>query len=123
LCKPEGYVKVNREFQYKTRNRNRQLVNYCGAEERGLNDGRSLDYNVLMFSALCQSKWLSADCFCIEPYGDAVWNASLAGRFLTNYEKLSLFTWKCKARRLLELHDSFSRCQICTKYYKIKSSV
>jgi len=112
MCKLEGYVKVNREFQYKTQNRNRQLVNYCGAEQRGLNDDRRLDYNVLMFSALCQSKWLTADCFGIEPYGDAVCNASLAGRFLPNYEKLRLCTWKCKARRLLELHDSFSRCQI-----------
>ena len=69
--------------------------------------GEGQIYNVLMYSAWCQSKLLTADCFYIELYGDAVFSASLMGRFSPNYEKLSLCTWKCNARRVLELHVSF----------------
>jgi hypothetical protein len=72
----------------KTKNRNRQLVNYCGAEQRGLNDGRRLDDNILMVSACCQPKSLTADWFCFELYGEAVCNASLACRVSQNYVTL-----------------------------------
>ena len=34
----------------------------------------------LLFSAWCQSKLLTADCFCIELSGDAEFKASLAGQ-------------------------------------------
>jgi hypothetical protein len=62
---------------------------------------------------------LTADWFCVELSGDAEFKASLAGRLGLNYGNLRLRTVKSKARRVLELHESFSSCQICTKYYKI----
>jgi len=59
--------------------------------------------NTLMFSAWCQSKLLTADCFCIELSWDIELKASLAGRLWPNYEVLRLCTgdsmhiepWNC----------------------------
>ena len=61
--------------------------------------------NTPMFSACCQSKLLTAECFCIEMSGEAEFKASLAERLSSNYEKMRLSTWKSNARRVLELHD------------------
>ena len=59
-----------------------------------------------MFSAWCQSKLQTADCFCIELSGDAEFRASLEGQLWQNYETLKLCTGKSNACRVLEHHHS-----------------
>ena len=69
--------------------------------------------NTLMFSVWCQSKLLTADCFCIEMSGDAAFKSSIDGRILPNCETLRL-----SAGTVLELHDSLCTCHVFNKYYK-----
>ena len=46
MSKLAGCVKVNWKLHYKTRYRNRQLVNCCRAEQGGFSDGRRLACSV-----------------------------------------------------------------------------
>ena len=79
-----------------------------------------------MFSAWCQAELLTADCFCIEPSGDAEFKLSLEGQLWPNYKKhwdyvpgkaTHVECWNC-------MTISFSRCPLCKKTItKIKSAV
>jgi len=53
----------------------------------------------------------------------AEFKVSFAGRLELNYEILNLCNGKNSARRVLELHEGFSRYSICTKHKKCKTTV